>query len=280
MPSTPGEVLKRAAAVPSRSLDLDTALRRGRARRSLIVAVGTVALAAIVAAGAAVYPSVREALDDGAPQPPASACEPTTSQMVSAFLADDATGADVDAVRAYLVERDGVASHTYVSRRQAFAEFKEVYKDQPEFWAELPPRALPASFRITLEEDAPTETIMDELSEFDGVEQVAGPSAGMRDPDGECGSLDDDDPDGGKESGDLEEFCNRARNLDRLQRAPNDDELDGFLQAAPDPIREEAELLVASAREFRAGNDEAASSSEVQEAGDRLDEYLRKRCPA
>lgn len=83
-------------------------------------------------------------------------------------------------------------------------------------------------------------------------------------------------------AGDLTTFCEAARELDEAALSeeghPDDSQLDRFLDAAPSDIKEEAEILVASAREFRAGNDEAASSEEIQAAGDRFDAYMKDNC--
>ena len=81
---------------------------------------------------------------------------------------------------------------------------------------------------------------------------------------------------------DVARFCEAARELDESALSeeghPNDSQLDRFLDAAPPDIKDEAEILVASAREFRAGNDEAASSNEIQAAGDRFDAYMKDNC--
>ena len=85
-----------------------------------------------------------------------------------------------------------------------------------------------------------------------------------------------------KTSGNLATFCEAARELDESAFSekghPDDSQLDRFVDAAPPDIKDEAEILVASAREYRAGNDEAASSEEIQAAGDRVDAYLKDNC--
>lgn len=81
-------------------------------------------------------------------------------------------------------------------------------------------------------------------------------------------------------SGDLSEFCEAANELDEvaLDGYPDDALLDRFVEAAPPDIREDAEILVASAREFRSGNEEAGSSEKIQAAGDRFDAYVKSNC--
>ena len=93
-----------------------------------------------------------------------------------------------------------------------------------------------------------------------------------------CGSQgaatqDPTDPDGDRAA-----FCDQSEQLDALQRPPNDSELDRLLDAAPSDIKNDVETLAASARQFRAGNEEAASSDEIQAAGDRYDAYVEENC--
>ena len=79
-------------------------------------------------------------------------------------------------------------------------------------------------------------------------------------------------------SGDVDVFCDQARSLDSLQRPPNDEELDRLTDSAPDEIKKESEILAASARDFRAGNEEAAGTEEIQDAADRFDEFVASNC--
>ncbi|MGH2746494.1 MAG: hypothetical protein ACRDKB_01035 [Actinomycetota bacterium] len=84
--------------------------------------------------------------------------------------------------------------------------------------------------------------------------------------------------DGTSGSGDLGAFCDQAIALDRLERHPTDDELDRLVEAAAEDIRDDSEILAASAREFRAGNANAAASEEIQEAGKRFDRFVEDNC--
>jgi hypothetical protein len=85
-----------------------------------------------------------------------------------------------------------------------------------------------------------------------------------------CGGEDD--------AGSLRAFCDQARALDELERPPRDDELDELVEVAPEEVEDESEILVASAREFREGNENAANSPEIQEAGDRFDRFVEENC--
>jgi len=78
----------------------------------------------------------------------------------------------------------------------------------------------------------------------------------------------------------IESFCVQSAELDEIQRAPTDAELDNLVDNAPEEIVHEIEILVESAREFRAGNEEAADSPEIQRAGRRFDAFVEESCPS
>ena len=83
-------------------------------------------------------------------------------------------------------------------------------------------------------------------------------------------------------SEDVGAFCDAARELDKsalkADGHPNDSQLDRFVDTAPSEIKDDTEILAASAREFRSGNEEAASSDEIQAAADRFDTYVEENC--
>lgn len=83
-------------------------------------------------------------------------------------------------------------------------------------------------------------------------------------------------------SEDVAAFCDAARELDKsalkADGHPDDSQLDRFVGTAPTEIKDDAEILAASAREFRSGNEEAASSDEIQAAADRFDTYVEENC--
>jgi hypothetical protein len=83
---------------------------------------------------------------------------------------------------------------------------------------------------------------------------------------------------GDNEAGSLQAFCEQALALDDLKRHPRDPELDRLVDESPEEIRDESEILVASAREFREGNENAANSPEIQGAGDRFDRFVEENC--
>jgi hypothetical protein len=74
------------------------------------------------------------------------------------------------------------------------------------------------------------------------------------------------------------EFCDHSRYLDELRRPPTDEELDRLVETTPDAIRDEAAILVESARAHREGDDSISETGEVQAAADRFDEYVTAEC--
>ena len=91
---------------------------------------------------------------------------------VSAYLLDNATQNDIKALEAEIAEMPEVEEVFFVSKEQAFQDFKKIYEDQPEFWQNLPPDALPASFRIKLTDANYAETVAARIEGAPGVDEV------------------------------------------------------------------------------------------------------------
>lgn len=111
-----------------------------RRSRGLTVVVAAVALLVGVGGTAAaflLYEPVMERLDP-----------PEYSYNVSIFLRADVTDPQRDALRAALDGIDVPGGVEYESREQAYANFKELYKDSPDLVAKVSPDTLPESFRF------------------------------------------------------------------------------------------------------------------------------------
>lgn len=78
---------------------------------------------------------------------------------VSAYLADDITEGERDALNTEIADLPQVQEVTYVSKTQALAEFKEIFANQPELFGTLDEDSLPASLRIKLHDANDTETV-------------------------------------------------------------------------------------------------------------------------
>jgi cell division transport system permease protein len=61
---------------------------------------------------------------------------------------------------------------TFISKEEAFEEYKEIYKDQPEFWQNIPPDSLPQSLRISLTDADFTEEVASSIRGAPGLDEV------------------------------------------------------------------------------------------------------------
>lgn len=94
---------------------------------------------------------------------------------VIAFLSDDLTLEDVDALQADVQSWEEVSGVTYFSKAQALEEFRELFSDQPSLIevVEEAPEILPASLRIQPIEAAQYSRITDRLLVIPGVLEVS-----------------------------------------------------------------------------------------------------------
>lgn len=91
---------------------------------------------------------------------------------ISTYLRDNATENEISALTEQISQMPEVEDVTYVSKDQAFEEFKEMYETQPEFYENLPEDALPASLRIKLENADDTEAVAAAIEGAPGVRDV------------------------------------------------------------------------------------------------------------
>ena len=91
---------------------------------------------------------------------------------ISVFLRDDATQGEITALQAQVGEYSEVENITFVSKEQAFEEFKELYRNRPEFYESLPTDALPASLRIKLFDANDAEEVAIRIEGAPGVDDV------------------------------------------------------------------------------------------------------------
>ncbi len=91
---------------------------------------------------------------------------------ISTYLRDDATQGEISALEQDVSQMPEVEDVIYVSKDQAFNEFKEMYETQPEFYENLPEDALPASLRIKLVDADDTEAVAAAIKGAPGVKDV------------------------------------------------------------------------------------------------------------
>ena len=94
---------------------------------------------------------------------------------VIAFLSDDLSLEEIDAMQAQIQGWDEVDEVIYYTKSQALDEFREIFSDQPSLIeiVEEDPSILPASLRIKPTEAADYSTIRDRLVVVPGVFQVS-----------------------------------------------------------------------------------------------------------
>jgi cell division transport system permease protein len=91
---------------------------------------------------------------------------------VSVYLLDSATQGEIDTLEKEITEMPEVEQVFFISKEQAFEDFKKIYEDQPEFWENLPADALPASFRVKLTDARFAQTVAARLEGAPGVDEV------------------------------------------------------------------------------------------------------------
>ena len=91
---------------------------------------------------------------------------------ISAYLLDDATDGEITALQREVAQMPEVENVTFVSKSQAFEDFKDLYPDNPEIWETIPADSLPASLRIKLTDADFTEAVAARIRGAPGVEEV------------------------------------------------------------------------------------------------------------
>jgi cell division transport system permease protein len=92
---------------------------------------------------------------------------------VSVFLTDTITDSQQQDVKSTLEGLDVVKRVSYVSKEEAFKEFKELYRDQPALWENIDADVLPASFRVELADPERVDVVRSKLDRNPAVEEIA-----------------------------------------------------------------------------------------------------------
>ena len=149
--------------------------RRIRRRRGLLVG-GSVALVAV-----ATMVVVNVALAPPAPPVPAAAADPACTSPVqdnasdvSIFLTEDVTEAQRAGLSSALRVDPLVRDVRYESRAEAFAKFKELWKEDPDLVKGATREPLPESFRIKLAEPSEFPAFAAKFQGRAGIEYLVG----------------------------------------------------------------------------------------------------------
>jgi cell division transport system permease protein len=91
---------------------------------------------------------------------------------IAIFLRDDITDGELDGLTTEVSEMSEVENVSYVSKEDAYEDYKEMYRAHPEFWQTLPRDALPASLRVSLHDANDTEPVALTMTGAPGVADV------------------------------------------------------------------------------------------------------------
>ena len=91
---------------------------------------------------------------------------------VSAYLTEDITEGERQALETELTDLPQVQDVFYVSSADALEEFKQIFENQPELFETLDEDSLPASYRIKLHDAEDTETVAALVRGRPGVDDV------------------------------------------------------------------------------------------------------------
>jgi cell division transport system permease protein len=91
---------------------------------------------------------------------------------VSAFLRDDISDGELTSLQTDLADMPEVQNFTYVSKPQAFEDFKNQFREEPSLWQALEPDDLPASLRIKLVDAAQAEEVAQRIQGAPGIDEV------------------------------------------------------------------------------------------------------------
>jgi cell division transport system permease protein len=92
---------------------------------------------------------------------------------VSVFLKDEITAEQQKDIQQTIESLSVVRSVGYVSKEDAFKEFKQLYRDQPVLWENIDASVLPASFRVSMRNPKRVDVIKSKLEGNPAVEEVA-----------------------------------------------------------------------------------------------------------
>ncbi len=91
---------------------------------------------------------------------------------VNVFLVDTVTPDQQNDIKGTLEELEVVEKVTYVSKEEAYEEFKELYKDQPALWENIDADVLPASYRVALTDPERVDVIRSKLDKNPAIEEI------------------------------------------------------------------------------------------------------------
>ena len=160
---------RRLDAVAASAEMPSTVSRRAKRGRMLTASVGVLVLASLLGGSAWVG---AMAFDRGFDAAGHGDCPYEPEFEMTIYLRDDVTKQEIQELGALLSGSEEVGTVTFVSKKKAFAEFVERYKDEPQFYENLPEDALPAHFDVDLEEGVDAGAFSEAVGGEPGIEDV------------------------------------------------------------------------------------------------------------
>jgi cell division transport system permease protein len=96
----------------------------------------------------------------------------TAKVEVSVFLLDSASDAQIEHLNQVLTDIPEVANVEFESRAEAYERFKEIFANQPALVENVPPDAMPQSFRVKLADPEKFEVVAARLTDQPGIDKV------------------------------------------------------------------------------------------------------------
>jgi cell division transport system permease protein len=88
------------------------------------------------------------------------------------YMKPDATDPQITTLRSQLDDDRQVRSAKYISKEQAYEDFKRIFKDKPDLVSSVDPSALPASFRVAPNQVRQTTSLRDKYNTRPGVDEA------------------------------------------------------------------------------------------------------------
>jgi cell division transport system permease protein len=127
-----------------------------------VAAVSTVAISLLLLGGVQILGLVVTNVTGGLEQ----------KVEISAYFREDASSGEIEQLTRDLSDMPTVKNVTFISKEEAFEEYKKIYEDQPEFWQNIPPDSLPQSLRISLTDADFTEEVASSIRGAPGLDEV------------------------------------------------------------------------------------------------------------
>ncbi len=93
---------------------------------------------------------------------------------VELFMQVYASEAQISSIEGRLTADSRVKSFRFLSKQDAYNEYRRLFSDKPDFVKDAKPEGLPTSFRVTLADPADTLAFDDDYNSLPGVEQITG----------------------------------------------------------------------------------------------------------